>query len=56
MQTISPQVNDMVFMVPSVQMHIVGVNEQETKQDEQNLQRVLATIHKVPVEDIWFLT
>ncbi len=42
-------------MVPSVQMDIIRIDQEEPKQDEQDLQRVFATIHKVSIEDIRFL-
>lgn len=32
-----PQVNNVVLVVPSVQMDIVGIDQQEPKQDEQDL-------------------
>ena len=32
-----PQVNNVVLMVPSVQMDIIGIDQQEPKQDEQDL-------------------
>lgn len=32
-----PQVNYVVLVVPSVQMDIIGINQQEPKQDEQYL-------------------
>lgn len=50
-----PQVHDVVFVVPPVQMDIMRVDQQEPEQDEQDLQRVFATIHQVAVEDIRFL-
>lgn len=33
----SPQVNDVVLVVPLVQMNVMGINEQEAKEDEQDL-------------------
>lgn len=36
-------------------MDIIGIDQQEPKQDEQDLQGVFATIHKVSIEDIRFL-
>ena len=50
-----PHVNNVVLVVPSVQVHVIGVDQQEPKQDEQDLQGVLAPIHIVSVEDIGFL-
>lgn len=34
---LSPQVNDVVLVVPPVQMNVMGINEQEAKEDEQDL-------------------
>lgn len=42
-------------MVPSVQMDIVGIDQQEPEQDEQDLQGVFTAIHIVSIEDIGFL-
>lgn len=32
-----PQVNKVILMVPPVQMDIIGIDQQEPKQDEQDL-------------------
>lgn len=53
--TTLPQVNNVILMVPSVQMDIIGIDQQEPEQDEQDLQGVFTAIHKVSVEDIRFL-
>lgn len=45
----------MVLVVSSVQVHVIGIDEQEPKQDEQDLQGVPASIHKVSVEHIRLL-
>lgn len=45
----------MVLVVPPVQVDVVGVDQQEAEQDEQNLQGVPAPVHKVPVEDVRLL-
>lgn len=50
-----PQVDNVVFVVPPVQMDVVGVDQQEAKQDEQDLQGVSAAVHKVSVEDVRLL-
>lgn len=50
-----PQVHNVVLVVPPVQMDIVGINQQEAKQDEQDLQGVSAAVHKVSVEDVRLL-
>lgn len=53
--TILPQVNNVILMVPSVQMDIIGIDQQEPEQNEQDLQGVFTAIHKVSIEDIGFL-
>lgn len=45
----------MVLVVPPVQVDMVGVDQQEAKQDEQNLQGVPAPVHKVSIEDVRLL-
>lgn len=42
----------MVLVVPSVQVHVVGVEEQVREQQQDNLDGLLPPIHKVPVEDV----
>lgn len=42
-------------MVSSVQVQIIWVDEQKPKEDEQNLQRALPTVHKVSIKDVWLL-
>lgn len=42
----------MVLVVPSVQVDVVGIDQQEAKKDEQDLQGVPASVHKVSVEDV----
>lgn len=32
-----PQVYNVVLVVPPVQMHVVGIDQQEAKQDQQDL-------------------
>lgn len=50
-----PQVHNVVLVVPPVQMDVVGIDQQEAKQDEQDLQGVPAPVHKVSVEDVRLL-
>lgn len=33
----APQVYDVILVVPPVQMHVVGIDQQEAKQDQQDL-------------------
>lgn len=50
-----PQVHNVILVVPPVQMDVVGINQQEAKQDEQDFQGVSAAVHKVSVEDVRLL-
>lgn len=52
---LAPQVYDVVLVVASVQVHVVGIDQQEAKQDEQDLDGAFPAIHKVSVEDIRLL-
>lgn len=45
----------MVLVVPPVQMDVIGIDQQEAKQDEQDLQGVFAPVHKVSIKDVWLL-
>lgn len=51
----APQVHDVVLVVAPVQVHVVGVDQQEAEQDEQDLHGALPAIHKVSVEDVRLL-
>lgn len=42
----------MVFVVSSVEVDVVGIHQLEGKQDQQNLNGVFPSIHKVSVEDV----
>lgn len=42
----------MVFMVSSVQVDVTGVDEQEWKQDEEDLNGVFASVYKVSIKQI----
>lgn len=55
MSMMSPEVHDVVLVVSSVQMHVVGVEKQEGKQDNDNLYRFLSSIHKVSIEYVGVL-
>lgn len=50
-----PEVHDVVLMVASVQMHVVGVQKEEGKQNDDNLCRFLSSIHKVSIEYVGVL-
>lgn len=51
----APQVYNVVLVVPPVQMYIIGIDQQEAKQDEQDLYGAFTAIHKVSVEDVRLL-
>lgn len=51
----APQVYNVVLVVPPVQMNVIGIDQQEAKQDEQDLYGAFTAIHKVSVEDVWLL-
>lgn len=51
----APQVYNVVLVVPPVQMHIIGIDQQEAKKDEQDLYGAFSAIHKVSVEDVRLL-
>lgn len=51
----APQVYNVVLMVPPVQKHVIGIDQQEAKQDEQDLDGAFTAIHKVSVEDVRLL-
>lgn len=44
------EVHDVVLMVSPVQMHVVGVEQNEGKENDDNLCRFLSSIHKVSIE------
>lgn len=50
-----PQVDDMVLVVSSVEVDFGGINQQEGKQNEEDLDGVPASIHKVSVKHIGLL-
>ena len=50
-----PEVHYVVLMVPSVQVHVVGVKQQVGEQEHDHFDRLFPTVHKVPVKHIWRL-
>lgn len=42
----------MVFVVPSVQVHVVRVEEKVGKEEHNHFYGLLSTIHKVAVKDV----
>lgn len=42
-------------MVSSVQVDIVGIDDEERKEDEEDLNGVLAPVHEVSIENIGFV-
>lgn len=51
-----PEVHDVVLVVSSVQMHVIWVEQQEGKQDNDDLYRFLSSIHKVSIEYVRVLS
>lgn len=51
----SPEVDYVVLVISSVQVDITRVNEQECKQDEEDLNRVPASVYKVSIKHIGLL-
>lgn len=47
-----PQIHNVVFVVSSVEVDVVGIHQLEGKQDQQDLNGVFPSIHKVSVEDV----
>lgn len=45
-------IHDGVFMIATVQHHTAGENDEAAKKDKQNLQALLATVHKITVENV----
>lgn len=45
----------MVLMVSSVQVDVTWVDEQECKQDDEDLDRILASIYKVSIKHVGLL-
>jgi len=50
-----PQINEVVFMVSSIKINISRIHKQESKQYEQNLHGVFASVHIVSIENVGFL-
>ena len=49
---VRPQVDDVVLVVSPVEVHVVGVQQQEGEEDEEDLDGVVSPVHEVPVEDV----
>lgn len=47
-----PQIHNVVFMVSSVEVDVVGIHQLEGEEDQQDLNGVFTSIHKVSVEDV----
>lgn len=45
----------MVLVVASVQMDIIRIDQEKGKQDEEDLQGIFSSVHKVSIEDIRLL-
>lgn len=50
-----PEVHYVVFMVSSVQVHVVGVKQQVGEQEDDHFDGLFPTVHKVPIKHIWRL-
>lgn len=51
----SPEVDYVVLVVSSVEVDVARINEQERKQDEEDLNGVSASIHKVSIKHVGLL-
>ena len=47
-----PQVNDVIFMVAPIQEDVIGIHQEESEEDEENLEGVFASVFKVSVENV----
>lgn len=50
-----PEVHYVVLMVPSVQVHVVGVKQKVGEQEHNHLNGLFPPINKVPIKHIWCL-
>lgn len=50
-----PEVHYVVFMVSSVQVHVVGVKQQVGEEEADHFDGLFPTVDKVPVEHVWGL-
>lgn len=51
----SPQVDDVILVVSPVEVDVTGIDEQEWKQDEKDLDGVFPSVHKVSIKHIGLL-
>lgn len=49
---ISPQVDDVVLVVSPVEVDVTGINEQEGEEDEEDLDGVFSSVHKVSIKHV----
>lgn len=47
-----PQVNDVILMVAPIQEDIIGIHQEESEEDEENLKGVFASVYKVSIENV----
>lgn len=47
-----PQVDYVVLMISSVEVDVTWVDEEEWKQDDEDLNRVFASVHEISVKHI----
>lgn len=52
---ILPQIHYVVLMISSVQVNITWINKQEGKQDDEDLNRIFASVHKVSIKHVGLL-
>lgn len=50
-----PQVDYVVLMVSSVEIDVTRIDEQEWEQDDEDLNRVFASVYKISIKYIGFL-
>lgn len=48
----SPKIHDVVFMVPSVQVHVVRVEEKVGEEEHYHFDGLFPAIYKVTVKDV----
>lgn len=39
-------------MVPAVEMNLLGIDQEESKEDNKDLKGLLASVYKVPIEHV----
>lgn len=52
---IPPQVDYMVLVISSVEVDVIGINEQEGKEDDEDLNGVFASVYKISVKHVGLL-